>query len=302
MIPAFNCADYLRLTLRSVLDQDPGRDRMHIQVVDDCSTRDDPQAVVRELAGDRVEFYRHEKNKGVGGNLAACAARSRGRYVHVLHGDDLVKPGFYAQYEAMIAAHPEASLFLCPADVIDENGTKTSAGAVLGGKAGRIEDFDLIQAVQNGIMTPSVVIPRRTLEAVGGYDLTLGHTADWEMFYRAGLHGYAVTTDQPLVLYRMASTNDTSRLMMSGKNIEEILKAIDACVARLPAERAAKLPANRYQWAAQLAYSTAERLARMGKFKAAANQHRWAWRLGCRGKRSALRRVLFPIRGVFSRG
>src|SRR5262249_49179546 len=37
MIPTFNCASYLRETLRSVLTQDPGRDVMQIEVVDDCS-------------------------------------------------------------------------------------------------------------------------------------------------------------------------------------------------------------------------------------------------------------------------
>ena len=46
MIPTFNCAKYLRQTLESVLVQDPGTEQMQIEVVDDCSTKDDPEAVV----------------------------------------------------------------------------------------------------------------------------------------------------------------------------------------------------------------------------------------------------------------
>src|SRR5215470_11545792 len=56
MIPTYNCAKYLRETLTSVLAQDPGAEQMQIDVVDDCSTEDDPEAVVREL-GSRVVFH-----------------------------------------------------------------------------------------------------------------------------------------------------------------------------------------------------------------------------------------------------
>ena len=46
MIPVYNCAEYLRVTLASVLAQFPPEDDAQIEVIDDCSTRDDPAAVV----------------------------------------------------------------------------------------------------------------------------------------------------------------------------------------------------------------------------------------------------------------
>src|SRR6266478_3592096 len=54
MIPTHDCAGYLRETLASVLRQDPGPEVMQIEVVDDHSTRDDPETVVRELGKGRV--------------------------------------------------------------------------------------------------------------------------------------------------------------------------------------------------------------------------------------------------------
>ena len=49
LIPTHNCAHYLRETLQSVLAQDPGEAIMEIIVVDDHSTKDDPEAVVKEF-------------------------------------------------------------------------------------------------------------------------------------------------------------------------------------------------------------------------------------------------------------
>jgi glycosyltransferase involved in cell wall biosynthesis len=64
MIPTYNCAHFLRRTLESVLDQDPGPDFMQIEVVDDCSTADDPRTVVDQIGCGRVGFYRKPQNEG----------------------------------------------------------------------------------------------------------------------------------------------------------------------------------------------------------------------------------------------
>src|SRR4051812_35395473 len=86
MIPTYHCAQYLRKTLGYVLEQDPGPELMQIEVVDDHSTRDDPEAVVRSMAGDRVTFYRQPQNVGHTRNFNSCLQRARGQLVHLLHG------------------------------------------------------------------------------------------------------------------------------------------------------------------------------------------------------------------------
>jgi hypothetical protein len=65
MIPTYNGTEYLEKTLRSVLEQDPGSDLMQIEVVDDCSTQDEPEELVREIGQGRVSFYRQPKNLGL---------------------------------------------------------------------------------------------------------------------------------------------------------------------------------------------------------------------------------------------
>src|SRR5437660_1175967 len=72
MIPTFNRTTYLRRTLESVLAQDPGSEQMQIEVVDDCSTVDDPGPVVRAIAGGRVGVSRNSQNLGLMRNLNRC--------------------------------------------------------------------------------------------------------------------------------------------------------------------------------------------------------------------------------------
>ena len=95
MVPTYNCANYLELTLKSVLEQDPGPEQMQIEVIDDRSTKDDPEAVVNEIGKGRVSFFRQPQNVGAQANFTTCVQRSRGHLVHILHGDDAVLPGFY---------------------------------------------------------------------------------------------------------------------------------------------------------------------------------------------------------------
>ena len=56
MIPTYNPkAEYLSQALVSVLQQAPGPEQMQIEVVDDCSPGTDVAALVKSIAGERVE-------------------------------------------------------------------------------------------------------------------------------------------------------------------------------------------------------------------------------------------------------
>ena len=113
MIPTYNCANYLRKTLTSVLAQDPGAELMHIEVVDDHSADDNPAAVVAELGEHRVGFYQQPVNVGVPGNFDTCLQRSRGHMVHILHGDDFVLKGFYNKMQQAFTQQPGLGAAFC---------------------------------------------------------------------------------------------------------------------------------------------------------------------------------------------
>src|SRR3954471_21393508 len=72
MIPVYNCAHYLRATLTSVLSQLPLDEDVQIEVIDDCSTRDDSAAVVTACAQGRVSYFRKPANVGPQANFTTC--------------------------------------------------------------------------------------------------------------------------------------------------------------------------------------------------------------------------------------
>src|SRR5688572_7278421 len=121
MIPTYNCARYLREALSSVLAQDPGSEIMQIEVVDDCSS-DAPGLVVSELCGDRVSFFQQQQNVGHIDNFATCLKRSRGRLVHLLHGDDYVRDGFYRNMQSAFEQRPDIGAAFCRQIFMDELG------------------------------------------------------------------------------------------------------------------------------------------------------------------------------------
>jgi len=234
MIPTYNCAVLLRETLKSVLAQDPGRERMQIEVIDDASTKDDPEAVVRELGQGRVTFFRHPKNVGATANFNICLSRSRGHLVHILHGDDVVLPGFYAHMEDLLDQNPGAGSGICRYAIMDEDSLWTKLIDLRQRTKGIYANALPTIVSLNWAQFAAVVLRRSLAEAIGGFHPALIHAADWDLWKRAALHQPVAYEPTVLACYRVFEGNDTSRLMRSGANLADIRRSIDLSSQYLP--------------------------------------------------------------------
>lgn len=205
MIPTYDCAESLAKTLASVLAQDLGPNAMQIEVVDDFSTKDDPEAVVAEMGKGRVGFFRRPRNGGHVANFNTCINRSRGRLVHILHGDDWVKDGFYRKLQAGLAARPDAGMAFCRSAYCADAETEIGFTDVERTSAGVIEDW--LARILSGqrVCTPSVVVRRDVYEDLGGFDprfKTAGE--DWEMWVRVAAHYRVWYEPDVLACYRIS--------------------------------------------------------------------------------------------------
>jgi glycosyltransferase involved in cell wall biosynthesis len=272
MIPTYNCAAYLAHTLRSVLEQSPSPDEMQIEVVDDVSTSDDPEAVVREVGAGRVAFFRQPKNVGPQANFTACIQRARGHWVHILHGDDMVRPGFYAAMNDAIRRDPAIhAAFSRVINIDEDNGwidlsdrERTTAGVIP----------DLIQrlAIWNRIMFPSIVVRRSAYEQLGGFHPQLFHSADWDMWKRVASRYRVWYEPHPLAMYRIHRLSDTFRLMQTGANIADARMAIDIAAHYLPPGQARRLSGQARLHHALYAIELAHERMQRGDWRAARAQ------------------------------
>ena len=65
------------------------------------------------MGGRRVAFYRQPANVGHVRNFNTCIRRARGQLVHLLHGDDAVRPGFYEAMQQPFEAQAEVGAAFC---------------------------------------------------------------------------------------------------------------------------------------------------------------------------------------------
>jgi glycosyltransferase involved in cell wall biosynthesis len=281
MIPTYNCANYLRTTLASVLAQDPGAEVMQIEVVDDGSTKDNPAAVVEELGKGRVEFYQQPQNVGYIRNFETCLQRSRGQIIHLLHGDDCVREGFYQKLQRPFLENPNIGAAFCRHIHMDEAGHWHYISPLEQSESGILENWLERIAVRQRIQTPSIVVQREVYERLGGFDRRIRYWGeDWEMWVRIAAKYPVWYEVEPLALYRTHSNSLSGHSVRSGANIQDFRKAIGFVKDYLPSDCADRLSKNALENYAFYALNDARKFILKDDISAAMNQIREA--LACR--------------------
>jgi glycosyltransferase involved in cell wall biosynthesis len=242
MVPSYNCLKFLRYTLESVLAQDQGQDDMQIEVVDDCSTDGDVEQLVKEIGHGRISFYKQQHNRGSLRNFETCLNRSKGKLVHLLHGDDAVRIGFYKEIEGLFDAYPEIGAAYTKSLNIDaDNNEEAEWESDLYPKKGIIKDFLTRIAGFQQLQPPAIVVKRSVYEHLGSF-FAVKYGEDWEMWARIAANYQVAFSPAPLALYRAGhGSNITNQSIQTGQNISDIAKVIDIIQSYLPADKKQEL-------------------------------------------------------------
>ena len=227
MIPVYNCSEYLTSTLQSVLMQDPGRQHMQIEVVDDASTDTDVEALVRGIAGDRVRYFRQPQNVGSLKNFEACINRASGQLLHILHGHDRVREGYYQAIGSLFERFPEAGAAFCRYDMVDQHGKVIWNHQPEQSTEGLLENWLLKIARRQRLQFCAVTVKRQVYESLGGfYGVSYGE--DWEMWTRIAAHYPVAYTPAPLAEYRFHIRSISGRSFLRAENVRDIRWVIAA--------------------------------------------------------------------------
>lgn len=221
--------------------QDPGPELMQIEVIDDGSTLDDPRAVVAEIGRGRISFYRQAQNMGHTKNFETCLKLARGKVIHLLHGDDYVREGFYRKLQNAFESQPEIGAAFCRQIFMDAAGNWQAFSPLDQTESGVLINALERIALEQRIMTPSIAVRRDVYERLGGFDNRLICSEDWEMWVRIAAQYPVWYETEPLAVYRMHSASNTGNHVKTGEDTKFTRMAIEIFKSYLPEEKAIQL-------------------------------------------------------------
>jgi glycosyltransferase involved in cell wall biosynthesis len=274
MIPAYNCEAHIGQAIESVLAQDPGPETMQIEVVDDDSG--DATVEVASSYGERVSVYQQPRNLGNVGNFNSCLNRARGRVVHLLHGDDAVREGFYERLGEPFDREPSIGAAFCRYVSLDEDGNWTGVSPLEASKAGVLPGWAEKLALGQRLQPPCIVVRRDVYERLRGFDDRISYSEDWEMWTRIAASYPVWHEPEPLAFYRVHDGTITDGALRTGAGVADLRRTIAINRRTLPSDRVDGITRRALQVTAVTALRRGRRRLGAGDTEAAASQLREA--------------------------
>jgi len=272
MIPAHKPNHYVLEAIKSVLIQAPEPQRMQIEVLIDGPVSEDSLEQIRRVCGSRIGIYLHGETVGQARNLNKAIERATGEWIHLLHHDDLVLPGFYAAIEEGIQSAPHIGAAFTRHSFIDEEGHWTRLSHLERRSAGIPEGFLRKLAVYSRFQTPSIAVRKSVYEKLGGFREDLVFALDWEMWVRIACKYDLWFDPRILALYRVNSAGVSSSLVRSAGDINDTKKAIGIMSGYLPSAWANRAKQEALRFHGRGAMEMARRLYMGGDRDGARNQ------------------------------
>jgi glycosyltransferase involved in cell wall biosynthesis len=262
MITVFDRVRYLEEAISGVLQQ--ADDDIQIEVVCDYSSAEQQEAVRQRAAragGARVSFFPLKEHAGHPRIFNLCIERARGEWVHILHDDDRMEPGFYEALRKGIEEHPEAGAAFSRHVIVDKGpGEPTVWRSWLERETpGILDDWLRIIAVECRVQFSAMTVKRRVYEELGGFCNNAGSAFDWEMWARIAARYPVFYVPDPLVKIGRDDTAESSRLLRSGEQIIDAFKAVEAMRVHLPSAERKRLEGKARERVADYALNVARR-------------------------------------------
>lgn len=240
MIPVYNSIATLKETLLSVLFQDPGKDQMQIEVIDDGSTDGDVKQLVEDLGKGRVNYYWNKKNLGSLATFEICIKRARGMVIHLLHADDKIRSGYYSKIKTLFEQHPHIGAAFCRYATIDQKGKVLWEHTKETKEDGILQNWLYKIASKQRLQYCTISVKREVYEKLGGfYGVTYGE--DWEMWVRMAAHYEVAYTPEIFAEYRVHTNTISHKAILNGEHVQDMFWVMDTIQKWLPPHQRKKL-------------------------------------------------------------
>jgi glycosyltransferase involved in cell wall biosynthesis len=243
-IPAWGRGDYLREAVRSALAQNyPPNLRWEVVVNDDAS--DPPLSrYLQEFSG-QVRYFRNERNLGFAGNFRRTVELARGRWVHVLHCDDLVDPDYAGKvWQVIQSAENLGFVHALTGPVRRPPWPLRLVGRLVLGPRVNPDTklpFELFAAglegarrvLRHGVRITTLVVRRDLVLGMDGYREEFNGVADEEYVVRLALAAHSAFIPAPMVRYRLHADQLSRKIWLEPDFVEVYWRAHQANLEHL---------------------------------------------------------------------
>ena len=218
IVVSYNSASTIVETLDSIKAQT--YQNLELIVSDDCSPDKNTTEVIQrwlDAYGSHfvyVELVTTEKNTGVSGNINRGVAKSHGKWIKSIAGDDLLIPTAIEEYVNFVTNHPEkVRMCVCDVEPFAVDGEVPENLIENYSKYFKYESEDY-EHQRKRIMIdlffvgPAFFYSRDLFDEIGGYSEQYDCAEEWPFVYkiiRGGNRIYAI--DKKLVRYRIQASS-----------------------------------------------------------------------------------------------
>ena len=205
---AYRTEDTVVATIESVLWQT--RDDWQLVVVDNGPS-DEMAAIVEPYTADpRVVLIRQD-NAFAAGGVNAAARAADGRYLAVLHTDDLVLPEFMERLVPRLDEQPDVHLLSCDAYYLTDRGLRApSYRAEVPARYRRGGPVTLVEMIEGWIPYYTALVRREAWDVVGGFRHDVPAVEDLALFVDLMTTGHVLQVlEEPLAVYRENDDSDS---------------------------------------------------------------------------------------------
>jgi glycosyltransferase involved in cell wall biosynthesis len=245
IIPTYNCAQYLRESLDSILGQTHAP--QEVIVVDDGST-DDTAKVLAAYGGHISAVAAPHRGYAAARNLGLSHAR--GEWIGFHDADDVALPDRLAAPLQALRQHPACEGIFCNGSRMDDGRPLVPSELARRANARPLTVVDVFDGFP--IYFQGALLKRTVFEQTGAFTTTLGIHPDMEYGYRLLARHQIRFFDRPVFRYRWHGANVTRDSLAGREEIARILahlaEADQASVARIGRRKLrARLARHYYQ-------------------------------------------------------
>lgn len=223
VIPVYNGANFLGEAIESAIAQTYAN--LEIIVVNDGSTDDGETESIAKAYGEKIVYY-SKKNGGVASALNYGIEKMTGQFFSWLSHDDLYVHTKVEDQVRYLLSFPQKDNIAIASNSIAlyENGLKKHERI-----EARIFDnyFDIFLATSSkvGLNGCSLLLPRDVLQSVGGFNVRLPVTQDYDLWYRLKDICRFKLLPKSLVIYRHHDKQDSAQKVRMCLREGDLLRA-----------------------------------------------------------------------------